>query len=93
MYLRVSPSQVTLCLFTWEDLQQGSVSGRVRLDPSQHRTGDVWHIFLEDLPEDLLYGYSLSGPNGEVRDRERERERERENWSLLPLTRAQKCNR
>lgn len=58
--------QVTLCLFTWEDLQQGTVSGKVRLDPGQHRTGDVWHVFLEDLPDDLLYGYSLSGPGGEA---------------------------
>jgi len=32
------------------------------LDPSIHKTGDIWHILLCDASLDLRYGYRLSGP-------------------------------
>ncbi|MDX9834185.1 MAG: glycogen debranching protein GlgX [Desulfobulbus sp.] len=32
------------------------------LDPVHHRTGEVWHALLAGVPEDLRYGYRLSGP-------------------------------
>ena len=32
------------------------------LDPFHHRTGEVWHALLAGVPEDLRYGYRLSGP-------------------------------
>jgi glycogen operon protein len=32
------------------------------LDPTINKTGDVWHIFVQDLPHDFLYGYRISGP-------------------------------
>ena len=38
-----------------------------RLDPSIHKTGDIWHILLADAPLDLRYGYRINGshdPNG-----------------------------
>jgi isoamylase len=35
----------------------------IPLDPSLHKTGDIWHILLEDAPPDLRYGYRISGPH------------------------------
>ena len=32
------------------------------LDPVQHRTGDIWHIFVEGLEAGQLYGYRVDGP-------------------------------
>ena len=34
----------------------------IALNPTINKTGDVWHIFVFDLPLDLLYGYRVSGP-------------------------------
>jgi len=33
----------------------------ISLDPKLHKTGDVWHIFVFDLPHDVLYGYRING--------------------------------
>ncbi|HYF47942.1 MAG TPA: glycogen debranching protein GlgX [Planctomycetota bacterium] len=33
----------------------------IALDPTQNKTGDVWHIFVLNLPPDTLYGYRLNG--------------------------------
>lgn len=35
----------------------------IALDPHTHRTGDVWHIFLEELKLPLLYAYKIDGPH------------------------------
>ena len=35
--------------------------GEIPLDPTQNKTGDVWHIFVLNLPPDTLYGYRLNG--------------------------------
>jgi glycogen operon protein len=34
----------------------------IPLDPTVNKTGDVWHVFVHDLPHDLLYGYRMNGP-------------------------------
>lgn len=34
----------------------------IPLDPTVHKTGDIWHILLCDAPLDLRYGYRISGP-------------------------------
>jgi glycogen operon protein len=34
----------------------------IPLDPSKHKTGDVWHIFVHGLKPDILYGYRVHGP-------------------------------
>ncbi|MDY0389658.1 MAG: glycogen debranching protein GlgX [Desulfobulbus oligotrophicus] len=34
----------------------------IPLDPQVHKTGDIWHIMLSGVPEDLHYGYRISGP-------------------------------
>jgi glycogen operon protein len=32
------------------------------LDPKGNRTGDVWHLFVHDLPPGVVYGYRVNGP-------------------------------
>src|SRR5262249_50393763 len=34
----------------------------VPLDPVRNRTGDVWHVFVHNLPPEVLYGYRVQGP-------------------------------
>jgi isoamylase len=34
----------------------------IALDPSANKTGDVWHVFVADLPLDVLYAYRVHGP-------------------------------
>jgi glycogen operon protein len=34
----------------------------IPLDASIHRTGDVWHVLVHDLPLSYLYAYRVSGP-------------------------------
>ena len=48
--------QMSLCLFTEPDLQQGRVTREVLMDPVHNKTGDVWHITLPGLDSALLYG-------------------------------------
>ena len=50
---------VTLVLF-----KPGSETSfsEIKLDPTQNKTGDVWHIFVYDLAPDTHYGFRVSGP-------------------------------
>jgi glycogen operon protein len=34
----------------------------IPLDPAVNHTGDVWHLFVYNLPHDTLYGYRVTGP-------------------------------
>jgi glycogen operon protein len=34
----------------------------LRLDPHLNRTGDVWHVRVEGLPETIYYGWRMDGP-------------------------------
>jgi glycogen operon protein len=34
----------------------------IPLDPAIHRTGDVWHVFVQGLAAGALYGYRVHGP-------------------------------
>ncbi|XP_043720663.1 isoamylase 3, chloroplastic isoform X2 [Telopea speciosissima] len=59
---------VTLCLSLPE---RGKLDGQdaglleLALDPRVNKTGDIWHICVEDLPRrDVLYGYRIDGPRG-----------------------------
>ena len=51
---------VTLCLF--DEPGDRSPAIELRLDPSRHRTGDVWHVLLPDLSPGRLYLYRIDGP-------------------------------
>ena len=48
--------QLSVCLFTEADLQQGRVTSEVTLDPVTNRTGDIWHVMLPQLDATSLYG-------------------------------------
>ncbi len=50
--------EVSLCLFSPDTL---SLIETVPLDPTNNRTGYIWHIFIKDLPEDFAYGYVVDG--------------------------------
>ncbi|KAJ4953487.1 hypothetical protein NE237_030319 [Protea cynaroides] len=59
---------VTLCLVL---SQRGKLDGRdagmleLTLDARVNKTGDIWHICVEELPRhDVLYGYHFDGPRG-----------------------------
>ncbi len=34
----------------------------VALDPGVNKTGDVWHVFVHNLPTGVFYGYRVNGP-------------------------------
>lgn len=57
---------VTLCLVLPKGSSFGSTDGQMielTLDPRANRTGDIWHICLEDVPRsNVLYGYRIDGP-------------------------------
>ncbi len=35
----------------------------IPLDPTTNKTGDVWHVFVEGLGPEVLYGYRVWGPS------------------------------
>lgn len=55
-------TSISLCLFTQSDMQRGQVTVEIPFHPVLNRTGDVWHIFLSDVVDGLLYGYQVDGP-------------------------------
>jgi glycogen operon protein len=50
--------QVHLVLFEADDPDPVA---EIPLDPKLHKTGDVWHVFVADLPHDTEYGFRVSG--------------------------------
>lgn len=61
-------SSVTLCLSlpergkTWEI---DTAMMEIELDTKMNKTGDIWHVCVEDLPRyGVLYGYRIDGPRG-----------------------------
>ncbi|GAB4188806.1 MAG: glycogen debranching protein GlgX [Simkaniaceae bacterium] len=49
-----------LCLFK---SGEGKPFKEISLDPQMHRTGDIWHVLLENLPKGIEYAYRCLGPN------------------------------
>jgi len=49
---------VTLCLM---DATSKEIIARVPMDPEKHKTGHIWHLFVEGLQLPLLYGYRVEG--------------------------------
>ncbi|MBN2021579.1 MAG: glycogen debranching protein GlgX [Pirellulales bacterium] len=67
----VEPSGVNFAVFSRNaermDLlifRQGRTEpiAEIPLKPSTNKTGDVWHVFVADLPLDVLYAYRVYGP-------------------------------
>ncbi|MBA0691824.1 hypothetical protein Goari_009433, partial [Gossypium aridum] len=57
---------VTLCLSLPQSGELDMLAGGMiefSLDPNLNKTGDIWHICIEDLPRsNVLYGYRIDGP-------------------------------
>eukprot|EP00210_Caulerpa_lentillifera_P006673 g6376.t1 len=54
-------SSMILCLFDWS----GQSLTEFQLDPSGHRSGDIWHVEVEGLPgRDILYSIKVDGVGG-----------------------------
>ncbi|RDY04554.1 Isoamylase 3, chloroplastic, partial [Mucuna pruriens] len=57
---------VTLCLVLLERESIDALDGgmiELVLDPDLNKTGEIWHICIEDLPRsNVLYGYRIDGP-------------------------------
>ena len=53
-------TRVRLELF--EQPQDDTPTRSILLDPTHHRTGDVWHVWLEGIRPGQLYGYRVEGP-------------------------------
>lgn len=60
-------SSVVLCLSIAEGSDTDELNNNmieVALDPQKNKTGDIWHICVEGLPEaGVLYGYRIDGPH------------------------------
>lgn len=52
--------RVWLALF--ENIKDAKPAWEFEFDPQRHRTGDVWSIFVRDLPEGIYYKYRMEGP-------------------------------
>jgi glycogen operon protein len=39
------------------------IEAEIVLDPATHRTGHLWHVRVEGLPDDFCYGYRADGPH------------------------------
>lgn len=50
-------STVTLSIFDPSNLE--TPLDEIVLDPYDHRTGNVWHVFVYELSPDLLYGFRI----------------------------------
>ncbi|CAK9149037.1 unnamed protein product [Ilex paraguariensis] len=61
-------TSVILCLLLPERGEHELFDGgmiELTLDPQANKTGDIWHICVEDLSRcNVLYGYRMEGPRG-----------------------------
>ena len=53
-------TRIELLLF--DNITDRNPSQVIPLDPKINRTGDVWHLFIEGLPNKTLYNYRADGP-------------------------------
>jgi len=54
-------TEVSLVL---QRVESDQILAEIRLDPRKHRTGDLWHIHIYDLPRTFRYGWRVDGPMG-----------------------------
>jgi isoamylase len=46
----------------YERARDGEPAERIELTPDRHRTGDIWHVWVQGIASGQLYGYRLDGP-------------------------------
>src|SRR5207248_8199889 len=59
-------TRIELLLF--DNVTDRQPSQVIPLDPKANRTGDVWHVFVEGLPNRTLYNYRADGPYNPAAD-------------------------
>lgn len=69
----VHPHGVNFCLFSkncdrvelwlFHDADDGQPFQVIPLDPVKNRSFHYWHVFVEELEPEMLYGYKVYGPN------------------------------
>ena len=47
-----------------QPLETDDILAEIVLDPRKNRTGDLWHIHVQDLPKVFRYGWRIDGPKG-----------------------------
>ncbi|BFI30036.1 isoamylase [Marchantia polymorpha subsp. ruderalis] len=60
-------TNVTLCLYIniSDPTKPGEPTAEIVLDPLKNKTGNVWHVCVQDIPlKGVLYGYRVDGPKG-----------------------------
>jgi isoamylase len=57
-----SRNSTAVSLLLFETERPDSTYVEIPLDERINKTGDIWHILVEDLPEGQLYGYKIDGP-------------------------------
>jgi isoamylase len=53
-------TNITLCLFSPANITVPL--HEIPLEPSINKTGNIWHILIHGIPQDLLYAFRLRGP-------------------------------
>ena len=58
-------TSVSLALF--ENVEDNAPVCELAFDPDRHRTGNIWSIYIANLPEDVYYMYRIDGPHAPER--------------------------
>ncbi len=56
-------TRVTLVIDHWPKGAKLPTRHEVELDPTENRTGDMWHILLNTHQQNFCYGYRIDGPS------------------------------
>jgi len=56
-------TSVTLVVDHWPKGAKRPIRLEFKLDPSENRTGDMWHILLATHQQNFNYGYRINGPS------------------------------
>ena len=57
-----SRNATRIWLELFADRDDEAPTHRIELDPDRHRTGDIWHVWVEGVGTDQFYGYRAEGP-------------------------------
>lgn len=55
-------------LLVFNHPQDALPTSTLRLDPSRNRTGDIWHLWVEDCGDACLYAWRVDGPYAPEQD-------------------------
>jgi len=61
-FVLFSRNATSVRLELYQHPDDNSPKRTIDFDPVSHRTGDIWHIWVRDIPVGQLYGYRIEGP-------------------------------